>query len=126
MPRNRSFILDGAHNAEACQALCASLPRDRRILLVSGMVVGHDPVRFFEPLAQVAVKAHMAPIDFLRAVSPEGLVAKVGHLMPCMAHETIQQALEAVVRETNSDDLIVVTGSFYLVGQVGAALGAST
>jgi len=122
----RRFILDGAHNAEAAESLRDSLESWRankgsKLVLVSGMVAGHDPLHFYEPLAEIVDEIHLIPVDFHRALAPtviaegiSGLHAKV------LVHATADEGLAAAVA-ANSD--ILVAGSFYLVGEIGRLLG---
>ncbi len=122
--RSRQFLLDGAHNAEAAEVLRESLPDARNVVLVAGMVAGHDPARFFEAFTEVASIAHLTPISFHRGVPPSEIESQIHGVMPCKAHVTLAAALEAAIEDTTSEDLIVVTGSFYLVGEVGRLIGA--
>lgn len=123
--REREIILDGAHNAEAAENLCKSLRaylRSRpgaRVTMVSGMVAGHDPAHFYGPFQGLAGAVHLAPIDFHRAVAPEVLKDTIGGLFEeVTAHKSLNDAIQAAFASAEASDVILVTGSFYLVGEV--------
>lgn len=122
----RELLLDGAHNAESARVLAQGLKEsgeaERRIVLLSGMVKGHEPEEFYREIAPLVDSAHFAPIDFHRAVEPLELLEQAGKLFPkAQWHPTLQNAIDAAVADAGPNDLILVTGSFYLVGEVGRA-----
>lgn len=121
----RDWLLDGAHNRESARTLAESLAADpRRLTLVTGMVLGHDPRSLYQELAPRVASAIFAPIDFHRAVHPLELQEVAGDLFQqASSHETLDAAIDKAINTTSSEDLILVTGSFYLVGEVGRLLG---
>lgn len=123
------FLFDGAHNEDAAKALALSLaanyPKDHRFVLVTNMVAGHDPVKFYSPLAPYIQSAHVVPIDFHRALTPEQTKAALDPLMPCVtAYDSVQDGLWEAVADSKNGRSVLVTGSFYLVGEVRRALRA--
>jgi dihydrofolate synthase/folylpolyglutamate synthase len=122
--RGRTVLLDGAHNADSARVLRASLDRhypDQRIVLVSNMLQGHEVSAFYGPLAERIASAHVVPIDFHRARGVDETVATLTGLLPrVQGHASVAEGIEAALAE---DGLVLVTGSFYLVGEVMAALG---
>lgn len=122
---DRNWLLDGAHNREAAKVLAESLAGERsRVILLTGMVEGHDPEPLYRELAPQVHEAFFAPIDFHRAVKPTALLERVGGLFPkSSAFATLDAAVHAVLDATTPNDLVLVTGSFYLVGEVGRLLG---
>lgn len=115
-------ILDGAHNAEAAEALRESLEEampGRRFALVAGMVFGHDPSKFFAPLADVVWHGYAAPIGFHRAIPPIELAETVRGIVDLEPCGSLAEAL----RKARATGLpILVTGSFYLVGEASRRL----
>lgn len=114
-------ILDGAHNHDAAVALgYALLGFGDKFTVVAGMVAGHDPIAFFEPLKEIIAELHLVPINFHRAVPPEEIATKIAHLgIPTTVHQTVKDGLDAALQ---SNRAVVVTGSFYLVGEAGLLL----
>lgn len=118
----KTIVLDGAHNPASAEGLARELSHafpGQRIALVGGMVGGHDPTAFFSTLASVVDEAHFAPIDFHRAVPPSDLLHDVGHFFK---RASVHPSVPAAVTAALAADVVVVTGSFYLVGEVGTWL----
>jgi dihydrofolate synthase/folylpolyglutamate synthase len=119
-------VLDGAHNVEAAIVLSETLEDQypgREIVLVTGMVAGHDPSKFYEPLAHLVREAHVAPINFHRALPPGDVALELNDQVPSVqTHPSVSDALSAAVDAAQDGALIVVTGSFYLVGEAGALI----
>jgi dihydrofolate synthase/folylpolyglutamate synthase len=121
-------VLDGAHNSDAARALAFSLPRVfkyQRMIMVFGMLRPHEPsevLRHLLPLAEIAIFTR-APSE--RAYPPQ-------HLLECAQRwlhetqgklpvrmevaETPSLAFQRALELATPDDLVLVTGSFYLVG----------
>lgn len=124
----REWLLDGAHNRESAKVLADSMRQagdaDRKVVMISGMVKGHDAASLYEELREVAKTVIFTPIDFHRAVSPEDLLVDVGSLFPTsLAAKSVDEAIQLALAQTGPSDLILVSGSFYLVGEVGRTLG---
>jgi len=124
--RGVTTILDGAHNAEAAAVLSDTLEAafpGRKVVLVTGMVSGHDPARFYRPLADKVISCKVAPIHFHRALEPDFLVRELQGLLPNIkAFDSLDRALTEAVNESGPDGLLLITGSFYLVGEAGGVL----
>ncbi len=125
--QDQMIILDGAHNGEAAEVLAQTL-EDRfpgqRFALITGMVAGHDPARFYGPLTGKIDEVFITPIDFHRAVSPDELAQSLRSVFP--SAETCGSPKDALERALQTELPILVTGSFYLVGEVGNYLGFGT
>jgi len=118
--QDRLLILDGAHNTESMEALAETLAAEypgQRFAAVFGMLEGHDPGPVARAVERFAEEVHLSPIDFRRTRQPEEL-APYFHVR-AIAHEEPMAAFESALA---SGLPVVVTGSFYLVGEVGRAL----
>ncbi len=119
----RTLVLDGAHNPQAAEHLVETLCSegyDRPLQLITGRIEGHEVKPFFDALEPVIARAYVAKIDFHRAMDPGEVIEKAGHaLRSAVAFQSSREALEACIQETNEGDTILVTGSFYLVGEIG-------
>lgn len=113
--RGVDIILDGAHNGQAAENLARSLP-EKAYVLVTNMVSGHDPHDFYAPLLPVVEEAHVAPIDFFRATPTESMSKELQKLSVAkvVEHPTLGDAIEEACE---SGLPVLVTGSFYLVGE---------
>jgi dihydrofolate synthase / folylpolyglutamate synthase len=114
------IVLDGAHNRDSARCLREALMtcfRYRRLILVLGISANKNLEGIIEeltPLAAVTVATRaMVP----RAAPPQqvaDLAAKwSAHII---VEEDTQKALAQAIAETRRDDLLLVTGSLYLVG----------
>lgn len=122
-------ILDGAHNTEAAIAFRQWLdgqPGGGPEVWITGMVAGHDPESFYQALQVEGNRVFVAPIDFHRAQSPEGLVRVLTQLhAKATACDSALEALNSAVKAAGPTGRILVTGSFYLVGDIGRLIQAS-
>lgn len=122
--QGRQFLLDGAHNHDAAVALAQSCQGRGNICLLTGMLEGHAAGEFYDPLSQLADEAHFVPIQFHRARNPHDLDQESGFLFrKALAHSSVAEGIKACLE--SQADLILVTGSFYLVGEVGRMIGAA-
>ena len=120
--KGQKFLLDGAHNSDAALNLVAGLRDEGRIVLLTGMLEGHVPGEFYEPLATIVDEVHFSPIQFHRSRSPRDLDQESGFLFKrSYVHDSVEDAILGCLEA--APDLVLVTGSFYLVGEVGRILG---
>lgn len=119
----QTFVFDGAHNADSARVLRATLDRQFPgvpITLLTNMIQGHDLESFYAPLADRVGAAHVVPISFHRARPVEETAELLQRMLPRVAcHPTIAEGLASARAEGG---LVLVTGSFYLVGEVVSAL----
>lgn len=117
----KTFILDGAHNPDAADVLAQSLESLRlgSIHLLTGMVEGHDPSAFYARIWPLVEAATVVPVGVPRTLDPN-LIAKGLQTAEVAidAEAGLERALAAI------QDVVLVTGSFYLVGEVGRLLDA--
>mgnify|MGYP001576923303 CR=1 FL=1 len=124
--RDHTFILDGAHNPQAAEHLVQTLRAERvktPLTLVTGRIEGHASRPFYEALQPAIARAHVARIAFHRSRSPQEVIAEcAGVLTDATAQGSAEEALAAAIKGTRPGGTILVTGSFYLVGEVGNLL----
>jgi len=119
--RSPTLLLDGAHNVDAARCLAQAITDTfhyRRLILVLGMTKGHDPQGVVDTLAPLA--SHIIftqPKERARpAVDlPE---ASTVALPPYEIIPSVPEAVEYAMNMAQAEDLVCVTGSFYVVGEV--------
>ena len=125
---NPDTILDGAHNPAGAQALAKYLRRfysTRKRWMIFGAMRDKDVKEVADILFPVADElvftAPKAPGN--RAMQPEELrsLAGRGHCEP-----SVQQAYEYVLKQVTAEDVIIITGSLYLVGEARSLFLATT
>jgi len=126
----RIVVFDGAHNGPAAKLLARELKkkfRGRSIHMVTSMLNGHEATDFFREFVGFAKSAHISPIDFFRAKPIEEIADAFLELkIPVTTHANGSDSLTAALRSATDDDVVVVTGSNYLVGEVLAGLDSRT
>ncbi len=119
-----TVVLDGAHNPDKGRALARALAElwpDRRPLLVFGALAGKDWRRTLVPLLEGAafLAAVPAPVTWKPVADPEGIAAFARRRgVEARAFPDPEAGLAAALERAGSGDLVVVTGSLYLVGRL--------
>lgn len=123
------ILLDGAHNGESAQLLRKSLDQkyaNECIVLLTNMVQGHDPADVYCPFAGRIDSAHVVPIDFHRAQPPTVVQETLRELdISATTYDSTEEGLRKAAEEAGPEGIVLVTGSFYLVGDVLRRLSAS-
>lgn len=125
---DRTVVLDGAHNAQAARHLAATLRQEglSDCVLLVGMLRGHDPAEFIGPLAPLVREAHVGPIDFHRTYEPAELAAAFAERVVATAHASASDAWQAACDTAGAGGVVLASGSFYWVGEIGRLLGLAT
>ncbi len=118
-----TVLLDGAHNPQKLQALLSAvgdLPRPARRIAVFGVLDGHDATEMATMLAShVDVVITTAPEATLRTAADPIELARIFEQLgtPAVPIRDVSEAVDVVLQLARPDDLVLVTGSLYLVGQ---------
>ena len=115
-------VLDGAHNADAAERLADTLSEEFATIgtryAVVGMLEGRDPAAVLGPLAAAGFDLVVCcRPDTPRGQDPFRLAAAAAELG--LAHEVVADPVIAVTRmidRAQEEDVVVIVGSFYLVG----------
>src|SRR4051812_2759135 len=124
--RSPLVVLDGAHNADGARAAAETMDdfsvRGDRIL-VFGTNRGHEPLEMLEALDARQAKLVVATAaDFPRAVPPQQIVAAAESMVvDAIAVDGVAAAVERARADADEGDLVLVTGSLYVVGEARAA-----
>ncbi len=118
---DRKIILDGAHNPHAATSL-AQTWRDQfgntMATLIFGAVASKDIAGILEQLAPIARRILFCPVDSPRATPCEEMRCA---LPPDAPEHSIHDTLETALKEARKhEELIVITGSLFLIGQARA------
>jgi dihydrofolate synthase/folylpolyglutamate synthase len=128
--RHPLVLLDGAKNLEGARAAGAAVdeefPSAASRILVVGMLRGKDPAQMLEALG--ARQSHLVvacPPPSPRAQPAASLVAAAASLgVEAVEAADVPEALQVALNEAGPDDLVLVSGSLYVVGAARAALAA--
>ncbi len=115
-------IVDGAHNAASLDAMMRAIgqhiPYDSMVVIF-GCCADKDVAGMLERITSGADKVIFTKVDNIRSSNPEELAARYVELYGKMAQvaHTLEDALAIANRAVSKEDLICITGSFYLVGE---------
>lgn len=120
------ILLDGAHNPAATRVLRKALqegfPR-RRLILVLGIMADKDIPRMMADMVPLANVVILTRPRMDRAASLKVLGAQASPFQkPVVEVAEVDQALARALAEAEGEDLIVVTGSLYTVGEARSYL----
>ncbi|RJQ55288.1 MAG: bifunctional folylpolyglutamate synthase/dihydrofolate synthase [Nitrospiraceae bacterium] len=131
---NPRVFVDGAHNPEAAESLADSIgelfPR-KKVVLVTGIMADKDIRGILQPLTGISETVILTKPAYERAAPPERLMddllslKKAGLDVPrlLLTAPTVAEALELAKKHCAEDNIILVTGSFYTIGEVKEIFG---
>jgi dihydrofolate synthase/folylpolyglutamate synthase len=126
--RRPLVILDGAHNPAGAAAAAATLDEEFSTatarVLVFGIFQGKDPEEMLRALGAEKAKLVVAvEPPWPRALPAAEIIEAADRMgVPAVAAADVAAALRKASEATEPDDLILVTGSLYLVGAARALL----
>jgi dihydrofolate synthase/folylpolyglutamate synthase len=119
--RRPDIILDGAHNPAAIRTLAKSIRHDfeyRRMILVLGVMGDKDIKGIVQGIVPLADYVVFTRPDYYRSADPEVLMreaaplGKMGEILPA-----IPQAIDKARKIAHPQDIILVCGSLFTVGE---------
>jgi dihydrofolate synthase/folylpolyglutamate synthase len=119
MPR---VIVDGAHNASSVDAVFRAIgqhvPYDSMVVIF-GCCADKDVPGMLERVSSGADKVIFVKVDSIRTADPNELAAQYIELYGKMAQvaPSLEDAMSIARRAVTREDLICITGSFYLVAE---------
>ena len=128
------ILIDGAHNPAAARALSKALKRNyleeyKKLIIVIGIMGDKDARGIMEPLLPLASEVILTAPQYSRAAAPETLARiaqSLGYLHVRIA-QTVKDAVAIAcerARDNVSPSLVVITGSFYTIGEAKEVIGA--
>jgi dihydrofolate synthase/folylpolyglutamate synthase len=126
LPR-RPVVLDVAHNVEGARHLVRTLrrlPDKKRVRWVVGMVRGKHHREFLRILGGLGRPFHFCAPKNHRAVSSSLLAGEAEALgLPHTVHERVEDAVGEALTGCATDEICVITGSFFTLEEACRALG---
>jgi dihydrofolate synthase/folylpolyglutamate synthase len=124
--RSPLVILDGAHNVDGARSAAATV-EDFSVagdeIIVFGTNRGHDPVEMLEALqAQRARLVIATAADFARAVAVDEIVRSAESMgVEAVGVASVADAVRLARKLASDDDIVLITGSLYVVGEARRA-----
>ncbi|MDR1040554.1 MAG: bifunctional folylpolyglutamate synthase/dihydrofolate synthase [Deltaproteobacteria bacterium] len=123
------LVLDGAHNPDGARSFAGYLrTRVRRKLhLIVGVMADKDVAGVLGPVLAEADRLYLTRPVYFRAASPELLLERIRAAsgepkIPYGLFPEIPDAVRAAASEADPEDLVVVSGSLFTVGETRAFL----
>src|SRR5215471_12905391 len=125
MCQNPTVVLDGAHNGEGVIALVDAVEefregRDVKLLFAS--MEDKDWRLMLDTLMTVADEIVLSHVDMDRSADPRDLADYVDQKVPCRVIEDSRAAISTMVGSAGRNDIVVVAGSLYLLGELRPTL----
>ncbi len=123
LARQPLVVLDGAHNAASAEVVRHALETDfsfQRLLLVVGLSAGKDAHGVLGTLAPRAERIYLTRSAHERSAPPAELEPLVRAAAPRAVSESFvdaRAALDRALADARPDDLLLITGSLFLVGE---------
>jgi len=124
-PGPPDLMLDGAHNPPGARALARTI-KDlgrRGVHLVLGIMADKDIEHVMAPLLPLARALYLTRPVYERAAEP-GRLAEAAQAFrgPIQVISTLPEAIEAARAAAKKDELVLITGSLFTVGEARAYL----
>ncbi len=128
--KNPMIMLDGAHNPAAAKVLAGALKKDfryGRLILVIGIMEDKEIGSILKSIVPVADYVIFTRPAYSRAADPEKLIKRASSLnRPGHVIQDLNKALNEAKKMAGTDDLILVTGSLFTVGEAMSYLCPET
>ena len=117
------YLIDGAHNPAGVASLIETLNEEysfEKLIIVWGAMEDKDLSLTIPEIAKIAATLILTKPDGERAAEPQSLLEVIPpqHRVKCHLQEDVVAALHLAEEHAGADDLIVVAGSLYLIGEV--------
>src|SRR5436309_1078559 len=126
--RQPLVVLDGAHNpagaAAAAEAIAEAFESAVGRVLVVGLLQGKDPSEMLEALEARGARVLIAcPAPTARTLPPDEVAAAAGAIgITAEIANSVPEALARALAVASPEDLVLISGSLYVVGAARAAL----
>lgn len=118
-------VADGAQNPASAGALVEAVKRHfsfRRLILILGISKDKDIEKVSRRLLEITDSVVLTRAQNPRAADPE-IIKKYIRDIPCEVTSSSEYALRSAYSSAGKEDLILITGSLYLVGEVRRKAG---
>ncbi len=122
LPGRPPVLLDGAHNPAAVEVLVKALDSlygGRKVHLVFGVLSDKDLRPMLRTLFPRCASAHLAPVKSSRSLDPQKYLDEAQSCCPdTTPYPSAPAALSAARKRAEEGDLVLCTGSLFLVGEI--------
>jgi len=119
--KNPYIVLDGAQNKKSTNALKDTIKRNfsyNKLLLILGVSQGKDIKGIVEELIPISDEVILTKAKVERALDPLSIKKHIKG-KDVFIINSLSEALNKAINLAKENDLILVTGSFFVIGEVG-------
>ena len=120
--KNPLVVLDCAHNELSIQALLDTIAIELGPEVKPRLIFGCQSTKYWERMASMlAPRVRDVTLTMAkpkRPLEPENLVEVFAKQVPARVERESLRAIERVMAESKPDDVVLVTGSVYLIGEI--------
>ncbi|HJX09664.1 MAG TPA: folylpolyglutamate synthase/dihydrofolate synthase family protein, partial [Candidatus Binatia bacterium] len=116
-----TVVLDGAHNGEGVKALVETIEdfrQGRRIKLLFASMEDKEWRLMLNMLVDVVDEVVLTRVSVERSADPKQLASHVAGRVPHRVMNDARQALGFLLADARPEDIVLVAGSLYLLGEV--------
>jgi dihydrofolate synthase/folylpolyglutamate synthase len=112
-------VLDGAHNLASGKVLKKSLKlfNYRKLFLILGMFSDKNISDFLKEFSDISSKIILSKIESPRSATPEEIEEYFKDKNKIIKVNNLKEAIKVARKISSEKDLILITGSLYLVGE---------
>ena len=115
----RNWLFDVAHNYDSARILGDFLSKQefRRCVFIFGIMSDKDIHKVIDEIAEYATHWFIPKLEITRSMEPDDLkkIIVEKNIGSCSVNNSVAQSMNMAIKSTSKDDLIVITGSFYIV-----------
>ena len=115
----RNWLLDVAHNHDSARILGNFLSKQefRECIFIFGIMSDKDIHKVIDEIAEYATHWFIPKLEITRSIEPNDLkkIIEEKNTGSCSMNNSVTQSINMAVKSTTKNDLIVITGSFYIV-----------
>lgn len=116
-----TVILDGAHNGDGIKALIEEIPNLRgqgQVKMLFAAMEDKDWRLMLDGLAAVVDEMVLTRVSMKRSADPGQLATQLASRIPHCVIEDSRSALGFLIDKARPDDVVLVAGSLYLLGEI--------
>ena len=122
MNKNPLVVIDGAHNIQGISKLKTNIEKYfkyNRLFLLLGILADKEVEKMVEVIVKDAYKVYALTPLSTRAENAAELKKVIDKYNDnCIAYESYDEALKSALDEADENDLILVSGSLYMIGDM--------
>lgn len=120
--KNPLIVIDGAHNIDGIKSLKESVQKYfkyKKIYLLLGILADKQVKEMIEEITPMAEKVYALTPHSDRAELSEDLKNEIIKVNPnTVALESYEESFKLALKEANAEDMILVSGSLYMIGDM--------